>query len=189
MPALVNAEARLLLLSVAGDTIDLAAYSPDWHYPYLGNNKGVSLERIDFQRSGLDQTNWFSASAACGAATPGRPNSNRMDAGGGGDPPFAVLRGAAMGQSLQSQAVVAIGYRFEEPGWFAQISVYHSSGKPIRVIFPFNLLGKEGSILWDGLDEQGRMVTEGVYLVVAEYVHPTGRKGRWKSACGVRRDY
>lgn len=188
MPTLVNSEARLLLLTSTGDTIDQISYSPDWHYPYLAEKKGISLERADFQRSGLNQTNWFSASAGSGGATPGRINSNRPVARQNEGTPFTIVHQAEWNQNHQDQAVVVIAYAFDDPGWFAQVSVFNDVGKAVRVIFPFNQLGKTGSLIWDGLDQQGRLVEEGIYLLIAEYVHPSGQKGRWKSACGVRRD-
>ena len=63
--------------------IDNFKYTSKMHFPLLVSTKGVSLERIDFNRATNDKTNWNSASENVGFATPAYRNSQYMQADGG----------------------------------------------------------------------------------------------------------
>jgi hypothetical protein len=55
--------------------VDQYTYSSKSHYPLINDTKGVSLERINFDRPTADNTNWTSASSVSGYGTPGYRNS------------------------------------------------------------------------------------------------------------------
>lgn len=189
MPSLTNTESKLILMDRYQKILDVATYSPEWHYPYLDETKGVSLERISLGAPGTDRTNWFSSSAAAGNSTPGQENSCRLST------PSVIPQGLTLDLSTGFSAGISdpvrmnAVYRFEEPGWFLRIIVYNPEGQPVREIFPFALAGKEGSVGWDGLDGLLRLVPDGIYLVVADFYHPSGKKGRWKKAWPLIRNY
>jgi hypothetical protein len=189
MPSLTNSESQLILMDRNQKVLDVAAYSPEWHYPYLEATQGVSLERISLAAPGTDRANWFSASAAAGYSTPGQENSCRLST------PSILPQGLTLdlstgfSESPSDPVRMNAAYRFEEPGWFLRMMVYNAEGQPVREIFPFALAGKEGSVGWDGLDGLQRLVPEGICLVVADFYHPSGKKGRWKRAWPLIRNY
>jgi hypothetical protein len=189
MISLTNEESKLVLMNRNQEILDVVAYSPDWHYPYLEDNKGVSLERIETGVSGTDRTNWFSSSAASGGSTPGSKNSCSQKPLFNNDQTFSLI--TAIGQAVRSPdpVQVAVSYRFGGTGWFMKLTIYDKDGIPVREIFPFGMAPVEGLVCWDGLDALQRLVADGIYLVVADYFHPSGKKGRWKRACAIIRAY
>ncbi|TSA32300.1 MAG: lamin tail domain-containing protein [Porphyromonadaceae bacterium] len=189
MPSLTNGESQLILMDRNQKQLDVVTYSPDWHYPYLEENKGVSLERINVDASGTDPANWFSASAASGGSTPGSKNSSSLKL------PLTAAQHFSLDPVIGYSAIspdpvqVAVSYRFENTGWFMRMNIYNREGLLVREIFPFGMASVEGIICWDGLDAAQRLVPDGIYLLVADYYHPSGKKGRWKKACAIMRTY
>ncbi len=187
-PSLANDESVLILFDADQQVIDRAIYDPDWHYPYLDETTGVSLERIDPDASGLLQSNWFSASSGS-SCTPGRLNSQSLNRA---SPPLttphiALLNSPLYVSTLSEPEPLVVHYTFPEPGWFCGLSVYDSRGSLVCEPLPFSLAGLQGVMTWDGLDGQSRQVPDGIYLLVARYRHPSGKMGRWKKACAVVR--
>lgn len=189
MPALASGESQLILMDRNQKILDRATYSSDWHYPYLDENKGVSLERLDAGAPGTDRANWFSASAASGGATPGAKNSSSVSQPAEAAGKFSLTTAAGYSEISGGPVPVVVSYRFEEAGWFLRMHMYNSAGQPVREIFPFGLASTEGVICWDGLDEEQGRVPDGIYLAVADYYHPSGKRGRWKIACALLRAY
>lgn len=189
MPSLTNEESRLILMDRNQKELDAVIYSPDWHYPYLEETKGVSLERINPEESGTNRTNWLSASAASGYSTPGVKNSCALS------PTLTLTNHFTLDPSIgyttgfSDPVQLAVSYRFDEAGWFLRMNVVSGGGLPIREIFPFGLAGVEGIVSWNGLDTANRLVADGIYLVIADYYHPSGKKGRWNRACAIVRAY
>jgi hypothetical protein len=189
LPALTNEESRLILLDQSQRVLDVAGYSPDWHYPYLDEDKGISLERMSAAASGADKGNWFSAPASTGGASPGRANSCLMQPPADRQEMFVLEPATGISVNAGEPVRMALSYRFEEPGWFLRVVVHNARGQPVRELMAFGLAPISGLVTWDGLDMEGSRVPEGIYLLVADYYHPSGRKGRWKKACSVLRDY
>jgi hypothetical protein len=187
LPALTNADTFLYLLTKSADTIDAAAYSPDWQYPYLTDSRGVSLERIDVAGSGLLRSNWFSASSAGMTVTPGTGNSGHASDSQSGSGYFDLVKPVGFYESSIEPADITVRFDFDSPGWFARLVVCNPAGQVVRELQPFSLMGGSGILRWDGLDNQSRPVPDGIYIILAEYRHPSGRMGRWKKACAVIR--
>jgi hypothetical protein len=188
MPSLTNTASRLLLLDPVQQILDSAAYAPEWHDPYLDDTKGISLERMDLSGSGTERRNWFSAASGSGGSTPGAPNSCAVSAAGGKNL-FNLDRAIVRPGSPDGSGRMILSCRFGNPGWFMRIVVFSRSGIPVRELFPFGSAPAEGVVAWDGLDDDKRLVPEGIYLLVADYYHPSGRRGRWRKACAVVRDH
>ena len=189
MPGLSNVESQLILMTGDQKLLDRVSYSPDWHYPYLDETKGVSLERIDFGSPGTLKSNWFSASPSSGGSTPGTKNSAGSVLRLPDSQHFALDPGVGYSAVSPNPVQVAVSYRFEEAGWFMRVNVLNSYGLPVAEIFAFGLAPVEGRVYWNGLDQAQQLAPDGIYLIVADYYHPSGVRGRWKSACAIVRNY
>ena len=189
MPSLNNDGAVLILMDRYQTILDQVTYLPDWHYPYLEETRGVSLERIDFTASGMNRENWLSASAASGFSTPGAKNSCDPGSVVNTEKQFYLDPSVGYAHNPDYPVQIVVHYRFDEPGWFLRLHIYTANGLPVREIFPFGMAGSEGVVCWDGLDAGGNLLAEGIYLVIADYHHPSGAKGRWKGACALVRAY
>jgi len=76
MPSLANTSGCAVLINnLTNEIIDEFAYNEKMHTANISNKKGISLERLDFNRLASDQGNWHSASESCGFGTPGYQNS------------------------------------------------------------------------------------------------------------------
>ncbi len=188
MPSLINGEASLILLNSNQQLLDKISWSPVWHYTYLTDNKGVALERIDFNSPGTDQSNWFSSSAP-GGSTPGVENSTKVIPPSGSTSNFTLMPTVGYASSSPDPVQVTVGFHFDNTGWFMRMNIFDGTGQPVRELYPFKLAPADGIACWDGLDNAGRLVPDGIYLIVADYYHPSGKKGRWKSACAIVRAY
>jgi hypothetical protein len=66
----MNTDDDVVTLSDANfNVIDNFKYTAKNAFPFISRTKGVSLERIDFNRATDDRTNWNSAAEAVGFAT------------------------------------------------------------------------------------------------------------------------
>ncbi|MFN6038622.1 MAG: lamin tail domain-containing protein, partial [Bacteroidota bacterium] len=75
LPAINTDEDVVVLTDLSNQVIDRVYYNSNFHFDLLNETKGVSLERIDFNRSSSDITNWNSAASSVGFATPAFRNS------------------------------------------------------------------------------------------------------------------
>lgn len=76
LPSLPDTDGSVALVTGKGKIIDFFFYNEKMHSAFLKDNEGVSLERISFSESTNETSNWKSAAAAAGFATPGFINSN-----------------------------------------------------------------------------------------------------------------
>src|SRR5690606_10733046 len=73
-PTLTNSLGAVILLREE-QVIDSLFYTVGMHDVFIKNSKGVSLERVSFNKSSNTQGNFISAAANTGYATPGYENS------------------------------------------------------------------------------------------------------------------
>lgn len=154
--------------------LDSFDYNDTYHFSLLDETKGVSLEKIDLKGSTNDINNWHSGTESTNFATPGYKNSNNIlspnnatsilipdkkqfSPDGDGDDDFLLLQ-----------------YSVEKPGFLAQILIYNADGYLIRNLANNYLLGTEGSIKWDGVNDEGVVEKIGMYIVYCKIFHPDG---------------
>lgn len=184
-PSYPNTNATALLKSAAGELIDLMSYHEDMHYPLLNSFKGVSLERIDFDRKSDDLTNWHSASESVGFATPGYQNS--MFAKGadsfGGEISVNPEIFSPDGDGRDDNCTIS--YQLDKPGYTLNCYIFDASGQQIRHLIKSTLADQEGSFSWDGLNEQGSRVTVGIYIIHLEVFDLSGKTKNFRKAVVV----
>ena len=62
MPSWPDDHGTVVMLDEQGNVIDELSYDEKWHFPFIGNREGVSLERINADGETQDAYNWHSAS-------------------------------------------------------------------------------------------------------------------------------
>jgi hypothetical protein len=161
-------------LVINNDTLlDALMYNEDMHYPLIRDKKGVSLERISFNRSSADLSNWHSAAAQVGYATPGYKNSQYMDDTEATD----VISFANEIFSPDNDGyndVLVINYLLAEPGNVGNASIYDARGRFMANIMKNELLGTSGVFSWDGVTESNEKGNIGVYTLFFEYFDTKG---------------
>lgn len=181
LPSMNIDEDVVTLSDDLGNIIDNLVYTSKMHFPLLANTKGVSLERIDFGRPTNDKTNWNSASANVGFATPAYRNSQYLSADGG--------NGVTIPNPLFSpdndgyQDVLNISYHLDEPGKAANIFIYDINGTLIKHLIKNEQLSQSGVISWNGINDNNEKASIGIYIVYAELFNLSGKINRYKLTC------
>jgi len=172
-PTYPNESGNPILVNKTGKIIDAFSYHEKMHHPLLNYVKGVSLERISPDRPSNDPNNWHSASQTVGFATPGYQNSMYV----ADVTPSAQLMVDPEVFSPDGDGfndVTSIRYLFDKPGNTLNIYIYNASGQMLRHLVKSSLVGQEGAVSWNGLDDQGRRVPVGIYVIHAEVFHLDG---------------
>jgi len=175
-----NDRGRIILADKGFTVIDEFEYEERMHHPLLTDFKGVSLERINFDRPSSDRTNWQSASQNAGFATPGYINSQ-----------FAAIAIEGVGEVTVDPPIFSpnndgynditnISYEFDKPGYIANITIYDTGGRRIKRLVRNKLLGTSGVFSWDGRNEANMQSKIGMYLIHMEIFHPDGDVKHYK---------
>jgi hypothetical protein len=151
------------------------------HFQLLQSFSGVSLERMDFNRPTNDAGNWHSAAENVGYATPGYVNSQFY-------PNEISGEELTLGYELFSpdndgyQDVINFNYKFSEPGYVANATVFDAKGRIIKRLVKSELLGAEGTFTWDGLNEKTEKAALGIYVLYFDYFNLAGETRKIKKS-------
>ncbi len=75
-----------------------------------------------------------------------------------------------------------ISYQFDETGYSGSLDVADLNGRKVRIIHPWGLLATDGQLIWDGTDDLGRFLKDGIYVLILNYTNLSGEHFRWKRA-------
>lgn len=186
MPSFNDDEGNVILLNEQGNIIDQVSYKDDWHFKLLHDDEGVSLERIDYNAPSQNEQNWHSAATNVGYGTPTYKNSQyRADAGVQGE--ITVTPEIVSPDNDGQDDFATISYRFPEPGYVANISIFDAVGRPVKYLQRNALNGISGYYRWDGLGEKNRQLTSGIYIIYTEVFNLQGKTKRFKNVVVVAR--
>jgi hypothetical protein len=186
-PTYNNDNGKVFIQNSLGVNIDYIEYNVSMHYPLLRATKGVSYERINPERPGMDATNWFSASSTVGYGTPGYKNSQFSDYQAV-DEPFTVEPEIFTPDNDGQDDLLFILYKLPEPGYRASIWIYSSAGHKVKQLINNDLLSTEGTIVWDGITDGNMKSPAGIYVIAIELWNIKGEVKRYKKTAtlGVR---
>ncbi len=183
-PAYGNESGTVVLFDEDLVPIDEFTYHENMHYPFLNTSKGVSLERIHYDRPAQDATNWHSASQSSGFGTPGYRNSMFMEPGENDGSVSVQPRVFTPGIGGINNCI-NIHYRLDDAGNLARIMIFDVSGRLIRTLVNNELLGSSGSYSWDGLGDDRQKAAAGIYIILVELTDIRGRVKRYKETAVV----
>ena len=177
LPIYANESGCVVLTDKNNNVIDEFCYSSSMHSPFIKDKKGVALERQSF-----DGDEWVSASEDSGFGTPGYKNSQGFTETG-------IESSVKLGNEVcfpyqDKEGHLSILYSFKKGGYFANISIFNVNGSIIRKLGENMSLSTQGTIYWDGKDDNGRVVPISPYILLFEAFHPNGEIYR-KSMVGV----
>ena len=163
--------------------IDVMRYSDDSHYPLLTETKGVSLERVSPFISSLDSENWHSAAAPL-YGTPGYQNSVFVEnQDNTADVEMIPPVFSPDGDGFDD--VTTINLSHFDVGYTAKIIVFDSQGRHVRDLVNCQNIANQSQFVWNGLDDNGRVVPSGIYVVLVEVFDTQGDMKRFKRAVVV----
>ncbi len=164
--------------------IDSFDYDNDFHFPFIDETKGISLERISFDAPTQNNSNWHSASTISGGGTPTYKNS-QIRPTNPADDFFSIAEKTFSPDEDGFRDFLLIDYSFEMQGYLATVKIYDAKGRLVKTLFQNELLGQEGSLKWNGITDEGRKAKIGIYIILAEIFSPTKEAMQFKSTCVV----
>ena len=181
LPAMNSDNDVVVITDLTNQLIDRVAYTSDFHFDLLNDTKGVSLERIEFNRPSSDITNWNSAASSAGFATPASRNSQYSVGQESGE---VNLNPEAFSPDNDGfQDVLNIYYSLENAGQMANILIFDANGRLIRRLLKNETLAQKGTISWNGLSDQNEKAPVGIYVVYFESFEPNGKVHKFKRGC------
>ncbi len=161
--------------------IDKLVYTKDMQYPLLNDTKGVSLERISFEKPTQDKSNWHSAAETVGFATPAYKNSQFADINKS-DNAVSLTPDIFSPDNDGKDDVLFINYKFDEPGYLANVTIFDSRGRQVRYLVKNELLGTTGSFIWNGINDNNEKALIGIYIIYFEAHNLKGNVKHYKKA-------
>lgn len=183
-PSYANAGGTALLMGKDGTMVDQMYFSEKMHYPLLKVTKGVSLERVSFDHPSMDANNWHSAAERVHFGTPGQPNSMMQSTEPSADE-ITISPDVFSPDGDGFDDACFINYHFDNAGYTMNIYIFNVAGQMVRHLVKGELVGQEGSAIWNGLDNNGNRVPIGVYVVVTEIFNFDGTVKQFKNAAVV----
>jgi hypothetical protein len=180
MPSFNDDKGTVIILNAQGEVTDELAYNEKWHFKLLDHFEGVALERVNYNSLTQSAENWHSAATAVGYGTPTYKNSQ-----------YHINEGLVGEMRLSPEIFspdndgqddfATIDYRFPEPGYVANITIFNAMGRPIRYLQKNSLCGTTGTFRWDGLGENNQPLAAGVYIIFTEMFNLKGNKKQFKN--------
>jgi hypothetical protein len=178
-PPLNNDEGSVLLKTKTGTIVDASDYNEEMHYPLLVYTDGVSLERISYLVAGKDKNNWHSAAESVGFATPAYRNSQFVDENTN-DNTIIIEPGIFSPDNDGYNDFMTIKYKFDQAGFMMNVDIFNSNGIPIRKLVNNQYLGTEGSVNWDGINDDNTKAAVGIYVVYITVFDLDGNVKKYK---------
>ncbi|MDH3267748.1 MAG: lamin tail domain-containing protein [Ignavibacteria bacterium] len=166
---LVNTGELILLKDVKGNTIDSVWYSDKWQNDNFISTKNISLERINPNLGSNDASNWSSSVKPIGA-TPGEQNSiytvnlNSQSNISVSPNPFSP-------DDDGYEDFTIINYNLTQATSQVQIKIYDSKGRLVRTLSNNIASGSSGSVIFDGIGDDGQALRIGIYIIFLEAIN------------------
>ncbi len=174
LPPMTNTEGLIVLAGKNHQQNDRVWYHEDMHYALLANKKGVSLERLHYNRCSREPSNWHSASTTSGYGTPGYINSQFSLYTDQAEDVFGLSPLVFSPDNDGVDDMLQITWHMSQAGFTANISVYDSRGRLIRTLRRSELLAMQGTITWDGITDDSQKADMGIYIIFIELFEPSG---------------
>jgi len=162
LPTLNNDEDDLKIFSPAGRLIDRVTYSDSWMRRNV--NAGISLERINPNISAQLADNW-TASVDPDGSTPARKNSVFVETVAA-NANIVVHPNPFSPDNDGFEDFTLIQYQLAAQTAFLTADIYDVLGRKVRRLANKLPVGQNGSLIWDGKDDQGNFARIGLYLIL-----------------------
>ncbi len=159
-----NSEEILLLKDLKGNAIDSLHYSSKWHNKNFISTQNISLERINPRLNGNDALNWSSSTAG---ATPGRQNSIYSEIQKS-ESKLSVSPNPFSPDNDGFEDFAIINYSLSQATSQVRIKIFDSRGRVVRNLLNNQPSGSQGSIVFNGLNDDGHPLRIGIYIIYLE---------------------
>jgi len=165
---LLNDGTTIVLKDYWGITIDSVSYSPGWHNKNIISTKNLSLERLNPYFDSNDKANW-STSVSIYGGTPGKQNSvftqNQFHQSN-----VSISPNPFSPDNDGFEDFTVINFNLSRALSQVRIKVFDSQGRLVRTLVNYKPSASHNSIIFDGLDGNGRPLRIGIYILLIESV-------------------
>lgn len=182
---LLNEGCELILKDLKGNTIDSLYYSPNWHNKNILNTKNKSLERINPYLDSNDKTNW-STSVCKEGATPLKQNSI-YTAVVNAESKVTISPNPFSPDNDGFEDFTTINFDLSFKISQLRIRVFDSQGRLVRTLTHNMSAASHNSIIYDGLDDNGRPLRIGIYILLLEVTTESGKTESIKTPIVIAR--
>ena len=166
---LVNTGELILLKDVKGNVIDSVWYSDKWHNDNFGSTKNISLERINPNLGANDPSNWSSSVNSIGA-TPGNQNSI-YTVNPNIESNISVSPNPFSPDNDGFEDFTIINYKLTQATSQVRIKIFDNKGRLVRTLANNQASGSSGSIIFDGIGDDGQVLRIGIYIIFLESIN------------------
>lgn len=178
VPSLTNETDNLVLLNRSAQIIDELKYETKWHYPFLNNTKGVSLERINPNVTN-QPSNWTSASSFMHYATPGKENSQyKLFSEQQDDIKLVDEVLTPDNDGDRDQLIIQTSDLYA--GYSIRVQILNTNGAIVAHPIQNEILGNAHQVYWDGFSDAKTRLNAGIYIAYIELINPSGQSKQAK---------
>ena len=182
LPSFDHTSEVILLLDSNKSIIDRFDYHETLHDPRLeGEDDGVSIERISFDLATNNEDNWTSASFSDNFATPGYENSNFTELVEDNSSNVSISPQVFSPNQDGIDDILQINYEFGAAVSAFTLSIFDDRGRLVNTLIDNEPREAEGTILWDGLNQQQLQLRDGIYIVFLEVELSNGNMEKSKN--------
>ncbi|MBC7426453.1 MAG: lamin tail domain-containing protein [Bacteroidia bacterium] len=185
LPSMPDDFGTLMLINSTGYVIDSVSYDHSWHLQSLSDENGVSLERIDFEGKSCEKNKWSSAASVAKYGTPGYLNSQYRTHTVSIDGGISLEKRTVSPDNDGYEDLLLIHYHLDKPGYTANLYIYNDNGALVARPLKSETLSGEGTLVWDGTDDNGNPASIGVYILRMEIFDSSGKVRNFKKSCVV----
>lgn len=178
MPSFPDDEGSVILLNETQKVFDRLDYTEKMHHPLVDDKEGVSLEKIDYNKTSADLTNWQSAASTEGFATPGYANSQVL--ADNQESIFTIEPEVFTPDGDGQNEATKLTFQLDQSAYIANIKIFDVNGRLVRQLVQNQLLGVNSSFEWDGKTASNEVVPVGYYILLAELFNTNGEKRHYK---------
>ena len=160
--------------SMPSYNVDRFDYTAAMHSALLRDKEGVSLERRSFELATNNPNNWYSASSTSGYGTPTYANSQSTEFLFRDDE-FTLSADIFSPDGDGYEDQLDITYTLSDNTLAANITVFDQTGRAVRHLCRGQLLGAQGVVTWDGLNDSRTRCLPGNYIIAIEAYNTVGR--------------
>ena len=183
LPSMPDDAGKILVFNRWEEVIDSLTYSAAWHSPYLADEEGVSLERIQFDLPSHEASSWFSAASSQGSATPGCANSQSYELKKSDT--FRLESDVVTPNGDGENDEILLWSNESERGAVCNVCVCSTNGLLVAKIADNLLLGTNDVIRWNCANAQGKIVSAGIYLIQIELITNGKKSYSEKKTCTI----
>lgn len=164
--SLSNSGQALVLKDALKNTIDSLFYFPGWHNKNFTSTKDISLEKINPYLNGNKDSDW-SSSVDNKGGTPCRQNSI-FTISSNQNNNLSVSPNPFSPDNDGFEDFTLIKYRLRNISANVRIRVFNSQGYLVRTVVNGSPSGREGTVVFNGLDDNNNPLRIGIYIILLE---------------------